>query len=118
MKNVKLENELLEFANDFCNLMDWPLLPIERIKVSKMRNYKGWMIPHPSQDCLFIILSQYEAKDNKDLFSTLIHELIHGHILVNTKHHAKAHKHGKRFKKLAKKVEEVTNGFYTVNDIL
>lgn len=111
------ENSVKRFAYDFMAKMGWKHIPINRLKISKMERYKGLCI---SEDCesVYIILSEIANRDNKDFFATLIHELIHAHLLINKNKYLVAHKHGKAFKKLAKKVEKETKGFYTWKEIV
>ncbi len=111
------EDEILAFALDFAKEMKWDIPFIIRIKINKMVRCKGWCIPDTQSDGIYILLSELTNEDNKDFFATLIHELIHAKLL-NSKHWKKAHKHGKRFKKLAKQVEKKTNGYFTVKDIV
>ena len=110
----KTEKEVLEFAYDFCNMMKWNL-PIERVRITKMMRYKG-LCTNDGEN-IYLVLSETTNEDNKDFFATLIHELIHAKLIM-TKHWKKAHKHGKLFKRIAKKIEKKTNGFYTVKEII
>jgi hypothetical protein len=113
----KLENEVKRFAYDFMEKMGWKPVHINRIKISNMRRYKGLCI---TEDCesVYIILSEHTHDNNKDFFATLIHELIHAHLLINKHKFMSHHKHGKMFKRYAKKVEKKTNGYYTVEEIV
>src|SRR5574343_39107 len=106
------EQEILQFALDFAANMDWKLPEIIRIKINEMERYHGYCIPDTQSDGVYILLSTKNFKDNHYFFATLIHELIHA-VLLNSKHWKKAHKHGKRFRKLANQVEKKTNGFFT-----
>jgi hypothetical protein len=93
--------------------MKWDI-PINRVRITQMERYKG-LCTHDGEE-FYIVLSEKTNNDNKDFFATAIHELIHAK-LVQGKHWDIAHKHGKQFKKLAKKIERKTNGFYTWKEI-
>jgi len=111
------EKEVLQFALDFAANMEWELPEIIRIKINRMERAYGWCIPDTLSDGVYILLSEKMCESNHQFFATLIHELIHA-VLVNSKHWKKAHKHGRRFRKLAKQVEKKTNGFFTVKEIV
>lgn len=112
-----IENEVMQFALDFAANMDWNIPEIIRIKVNQMERYYGWCIPDSQSDGVYILLSEKMCESNHQFFATLIHELIHA-VLLNSKHWKKAHKHGKLFKRLAKRVEKKTNGFFTAKEIV
>jgi hypothetical protein len=107
------EDEIMAFCHDFCKYMGWPYIDIIRIKVNKMARYMGFCIPDTQSDGVYILLSELTNETNKQFFSTVIHELIHAHILCNLGRHDIAHKHGKLFRKIAKQVEHKTRGYYT-----
>ncbi len=110
----KQEKEIRKFAEDFRDMMKWDF-PIDSVKVSQMSRYKGLCVS--DGEFLYFNISEKTHETNKDFFATVIHELIHAQLLVNWKFE-KAHKHGRKFQKLAKKVERKTNGFYTVEEIV
>lgn len=114
---MQLEKDIELFAYQFMEKMGWNHIPINRVKVSKMKRYKGLCISDDLES-VYIVLSEETNRDNKDFFATLIHELIHAHLLINKGNYLKAHKHGKHFKKVAKKIEKKTNGFYTAKEIV
>ncbi len=113
---MNIEKDLQVFCYQFMEKMGWKPFPVNRVKVSKMARYKGLCI---TEDCesVYIILSEITNDSNKDFFATLIHELIHAHLLINKKVF-QHHKHGKRFKQEAKKVQKKTKGFYTIKEIV
>lgn len=116
-KESRQEKDIKKFAYQFVELMGWDAIQINRVKISRMVKYKGLCL---TEDCesVYLVISETANTDNKDFFATLIHELIHAHLLVNKKRVNSHHKHNKRFKKLAKKVEKKTNGFYTAREII
>lgn len=117
-KMKRKEYQVKSFAEDFCNMMGWYNIDIIRIKINKMVRCKGWCIPDTQSNGFYILLSELTNKDNKDFFSTLIHELIHAHLANNVKTVGISHKHGKTFRRLAKQVAIKTNGFYSVKEIV
>ena len=108
------EKEVLEFAQDFAAKLGWNFI-INRVRITQMMRYKG-LCTHDGEE-FYLVLSETTNEDNKDFFATVIHELIHAH-LITGKHWRKAHKHGKHFKKWAKRIEKFTNGFYTAKEII
>jgi hypothetical protein len=113
-----IEQELMDFAYDFLDHMQWDKPEIIRIKINKMVRCKGWCIPDTNTDGFYILLSELTNTDNKDFFATLIHELIHAVLANNEKTVKTSHLHGRKFKRMAKQVEKETNGFYTIKDIV
>ena len=114
---MNIETDLREFAQDFANMMGWDIPHIIRIKINKMERCKGWCIPDTQSDGVYILLSEVSHKDNKDFFSTLIHELIHA-TLLNSPNWKTSHLHGRKFRRMAKHVELKTKGFYTKKEII
>lgn len=114
---TKKERKIRAWAVEFYRRMRWGKLDIIRIKLCLMRNYQGLMIPDTSSDGVYILLSLFHHQTNKQLFATLIHELIHAKIL-STKHWRKSAKHGGIFRQYAMEVVEKTNGFYSLADII
>ena len=114
---MNIENEVKRFAYDFMDMMKWDHIPINRVKISQMQRYKGLCIS-PDCETIYIILSELTNRDNKDFFATLIHELIHAHLLINKNKYLIAHKHGKAFKRWGKKVEKKTNSLYSAKEII
>ena len=112
------EYQVLAFANDFCGMMQWHGIDIIRVKINRMVRCKGWCIPDTQSDGFYILLSELTNEDNKDLFATLIHELIHAYLANNKKTIKISHKHGKVFKRMAKQVAVKTNGFYSIRNIV
>lgn len=110
---------IMHFAENFCIKMGWEPLDIIRIKICAMHSYKGLCIEHTGMDGFFILVSTEANKSNKEFFASLIHELIHGHINQNLKKNKKWHRHDtKLFKKLAKQVEQNSNGFFSWKEIV
>lgn len=111
----KREKDAYQFALDFRDMMGWTF-DINRVRITNMIRYKG-LCTHDGEE-FYIVLSIETNENNKDFFATLIHELIHAHLFCDKKMYNKAHKHGKRFKREAKRIEKLTNGFYTVKEIV
>lgn len=118
MTKKNKEQEILEFAHEFCDYMGWPRIDIIRIKINKMQRCMGWCIPDTQSDGVYILISEITNKTNKEFFATLIHEIIHAHIMNNLERWDIAHKHGKLFRKFARQVEIKTKGFYKVKGIV
>ena len=112
------EQEIMQFAYDFCHMMEWHDIEIIRIKINKMMRCKGWCIPDTQSDGFYILLSELSNKDNKDFFATLIHELIHARLASDIKTVKTSHMHGRKFKRLAKQVANKSNGFYSIKEIV
>ncbi len=108
------ELEVLRFAQDFAHKLGWDFI-INRVRITQMQRYKG-LCTHDGEE-FYLVLSELTNADNKDFFATVIHELIHAHLICG-KHWKIAHKHGKQFKKWAKRIEKFTNGFYTWKEIV
>jgi hypothetical protein len=112
------EKIIRAFSKTVCAGMGWGELPIARFKLGNTIRWKGYC--YSTGDYIFINISTNPDvhPTEKDLFDTVIHELIHAYLCYSGQPICKAFGHGKAFKNVAKEIAKFTDNRFSYKRIM
>ena len=112
------EKVIRAFSETVFAEMNWGEMPIARFKLGNTNRWKGYC--HSTGNHIFVIISNNPDihPTEKDLFDTVIHELIHAYLCYSGQPICKAFGHGKAFKNVAKQIAAATNNEFTYKRIM